>query len=163
MGSDSRYYLCIHVQNSSCFSFLSGKIHYLLPELFCSFCRTSQEAFISVIGSVVLLDKVSYIYGCVAPASFAETIPFMRPSVYNHDSGLLLINKILLKYILAHCRKIVNLFISLSYQHFDVLRYILLLIVRQTFYQKAVNPEKSARSPPACYKNRLTCSLYLFN
>ena len=69
-----RYQLGIHVQNAAVFTFFLEQIHYFAPQLCCGFCRASQEAFVTLIRSVVLLDEVTNVDG-LFPSTANEAFP----------------------------------------------------------------------------------------
>ena len=77
-----RYNLCIHIENAAGFSFLLSKIHNVFPKLVGSVSSISEEAFITIIGCVVFLDKVTNIdFTC--PVTAFETFPFLWHLLHN--------------------------------------------------------------------------------
>ena len=66
--------LGVHIQNAAVFPLLLEQIHYLAPQLCGSLGRTSQEALITFIRCVVLLNEVTDV-DCLAPSTINETFP----------------------------------------------------------------------------------------
>ena len=61
VGIDLGYNFGIHVDDAAVLTFLLEQSQYLFPQLFCGVCRTCQEAFVTLIGSIVLLDEVTHV------------------------------------------------------------------------------------------------------
>ena len=68
--------LSVHVQNSALSTLFSRQFHYLIPQILCSLCRTSQERIITFIWCIILLNKITDI-NFFLPNSSNKWIPFL--------------------------------------------------------------------------------------
>ena len=81
VGSNGGYDPGIHVQDAAFGLFFLCQLHDLFPQVFRSLGRALEKIFISVIGSVVFLDKVPDI-DLFFPDPAVERFPFFEHVVY---------------------------------------------------------------------------------
>ena len=88
VGRNGRYDPGIHIQNAAFGLFFLCQFHNLVPQVFCSLGRPLKKVFISVIGGIVLLDKVTNI-DFLFPDTAVKRFPF-----FEHIADCLLLYKI---------------------------------------------------------------------
>ena len=76
MRGDSGNDFCVHIQHTAFFLFLLCKFHNLVPKCLSCFCRTCKEGIVTIVRSIIHLNKVPYIY-FFCPISFVKRNPLL--------------------------------------------------------------------------------------
>ena len=75
VGGDGGDHLRVHIQDASCFPFLPGQLHDLIPEILCILCGRGEKGLIPVIRVVIFLNEVAHV-DLALPFPTDKTIPF---------------------------------------------------------------------------------------
>ena len=62
IGGHTRHYFCFHVQYAPLATLLFLKLLQLSPQIIGVFCGSFKKLLVAVVGGVVVLNKISYVY-----------------------------------------------------------------------------------------------------
>ena len=77
MAREGGHDLGIRLEHAACLPLLCGEIQNLSPQLFSRLGRACEEGIVSLIGGIVALNEIAYVYFVVAPFAGVEPLPLL--------------------------------------------------------------------------------------